>query len=54
MWLLGLGPLEEQSVLLTAEPSCQPALSLLICTKGTHIRADKTLKRLVKINHFFP
>jgi hypothetical protein len=24
MWLLDLGPLEEQSVLLTAEPSVQP------------------------------
>jgi hypothetical protein len=24
MWLLGFEPLEEQSVLLTAEPSLQP------------------------------
>jgi hypothetical protein len=30
-WELNSGPLEEQSVLLTAEPSLQPSLFVLIC-----------------------
>jgi hypothetical protein len=49
-WLLNSGPLEEQPVLLTTEPSCQPHLCMFylnvcmctICVPGAY-RDQKSL-----------
>jgi hypothetical protein len=42
-YLLNLGPLEEQLVLITTEPSLQPVASILDISKKSKLKQKKLL-----------
>ena len=44
-WELNLGPLEKESVLLTAEPSLQPPVPLITCFQFSHQHLSKSISK---------